>query len=85
MALNIKDPEADRLARELASVTGETLTEAVLKALRERLSRQRQRRPTPRSAKEILSGARQRLSRIPVQDHRSAEEILGYDEKGLPH
>lgn len=84
MALNIKDPEADRLARELASVTGETLTEAVLKALRERLSRQRQRRPTPRSAKEILSDAQQRLSRIAVQDHRTAEEILGYDEKGLP-
>jgi hypothetical protein len=34
VALYIKDPEADRLARELASVTGETLTEAVLKAAR---------------------------------------------------
>lgn len=85
MALNIKDAEADRLARELAAATGETLTEAVLNALRERIARQRQRRPAPRRAKEILREARIRLSRLPVQDQRSADEILGYDETGLPH
>jgi hypothetical protein len=33
MALSIKDPEADRLARELAARTGETLTEAIVVAL----------------------------------------------------
>jgi antitoxin VapB len=85
MPLNIKDAEADRLARELAASTGETLTEAVLNALRERLARQRQRRPAPRSAKEILREARGRLARLPVQDQRSAEEILGYDDMGLPN
>jgi antitoxin VapB len=84
MALNIKDAEADRLARELAAATGEILTEVVLNALRERIARQRQRRPAPRSAKEILKEARLRLARLPVRDHRSAEEILGYDEIGLP-
>lgn len=41
MALSIKTEEADRLARELAAVTGETMTEAVTTALRERLSRVR--------------------------------------------
>lgn len=40
MALNIKDPEADRLARKLAAQTGETVTEAVVKALRERSKRE---------------------------------------------
>jgi antitoxin VapB len=85
MALNIKHAEADRLARELAGVTGETLTEAVVAALRERLERQRQRRPKPSSAGEILSEVRLRLSRLPVLDARSADEILGYDETGLPH
>ena len=40
MALSIKDPEADRLARELATRTGETLTQAVVVALRERLARE---------------------------------------------
>ena len=45
MALNIKHPEADRLARELAARTGETITEAVLNALRERLKRQGAKSP----------------------------------------
>ena len=85
MALNIKHAEADRLARELAAATGETLTEAVVAALRERLQRQQQRRPAPSTAKEILREAQVRLARLPVRDRRSADEILGYDEKGLPH
>jgi antitoxin VapB len=83
VALNIKHPEADRLARELAAMTGETLTEAVVNALRERLSHQA-RRPGPRSAKDVLEEARTRLSRLPVRDPRTADEILGYDERGLP-
>jgi len=84
VALNIKDAEADRLARELAAATGETLTEAVLNALRERLARQQQqRRPPPRSARELLRDARLRLSRLPVLDHRSADDIIGYDETCL--
>jgi antitoxin VapB len=44
MALSIKTEEADRLARSLARLTGENLTEAVTKALRERLDRERKRR-----------------------------------------
>ena len=85
MALNIKHAEADRLARELSAVTGETLTEAVVASLRERLERKRQKRPKPSTAGEILSEVRLRLSRLPVLDARSANEILGYDEAGLPH
>jgi hypothetical protein len=79
------DRFATTIHNAFASVTGESLNEAVLKAFRERLSRQRQRRPTPRSAKDILSDAQQRLSRIAVEGHGNADEILGYDEKGLPH
>ena len=84
MALNIKDPEADRLARELAALTGETLTEAVVNSLRERHARQQLRRPAPRTAVEILSDAQARLSRVPVKDDRAADEIVGYDSQGLP-
>ncbi len=83
--MNIKDAEADRLARELAADTGETLTDAVLNALRERIERRRQRRLAPRNAKDVLKDARLRLSRLPVRDNRSADEILGYDKTGLPH
>jgi len=44
MALSIKTDEADRLARTFAKLTGETMTEAVTTALRERLTRKRARR-----------------------------------------
>lgn len=84
MPLNIKHPEADRLARELAAATGETLTEAVLNALRERLERQRRSKRTLR-AKDVLRETRERLSKYPVLDTRTPDEILGYDERGLAH
>ena len=84
MALSIKHPEADQLARELAACTGETLTEAVLNALRERLMREQGRVKMPRLRDE-LRAIRQRCSALPVLDDRSPEAILGYDEQGLPH
>ena len=84
MALNIKHAEADRLARELSALTGETLTEAVVAALQERLERQQHRRPKPTTTGDVLREVRMRLSRLPVLDTRPADEILGYDESGLP-
>jgi antitoxin VapB len=83
MALSIKDPEADRLARELAARTGETLTEAIVVALRERLARETGRtRAVPLS--DELAAIRRRCSALPVLDDRSADEILGFDHHGLP-
>jgi antitoxin VapB len=82
MALSIKDPEADRLAREVAKATGETLTAAIVQALRERL--QRVRRPRgPKLADELLTIGR-RCASLPLHDTRRAEDILGYDQHGLP-
>lgn len=83
MALSIKHPEADRLARELAQRTGESLTDAVLNALRERLRRESGRRRAVPLAEELLEIGR-RCSALPVLDPRPADEILGYDENGLP-
>ncbi len=83
MALSIKHPEADRLARRLAKRTGEGLTEAVLKAIHERLERE-ERKASPRSVKDELTAIQQRLARLPVLDNRSPDEIIGYDENGLP-
>jgi antitoxin VapB len=83
MALSIKDPEADRLARALAARTGETLTEAIVVALRERLARQTGRgRVVPLS--EELAAIRRRCAALPVIDTGSADVIIGYDEHGLP-
>ena len=83
MALSIKDPEADRLAREVAKATGESLTAAVVQSLRERLARLRRMRG-PGLSEELLKIGR-RCARLPVVDKRGAEQIIGYDEDGLPH
>jgi antitoxin VapB len=53
MSLNIKDPETDTLARELAQATGETITQAVTIAVRERLERLRAGRRPRRLADEL--------------------------------
>ena len=57
MALSIKTEEADRLARELSQLTGESMTEAVTKSLRERLEREKTRtkRPTKRQRAEEIA------------------------------
>ncbi len=83
MSLNIKDPEADRLARELAGSTGESITAAVATALRERLERTRAR-PKGRDLAAELDSIALRCAALPVLDERSGEEILGYDENGIP-
>ena len=83
MALNIKDPVTERSVRELAATTGEGVTAAVRKAVEERLQRVRRDRGGRTVAEELLAiGAR--CAALPVLDTRSAEEILGYDENGLP-
>lgn len=82
MALNIKDPEADRLARELSRCTGETITAAVTTALRERLQRERARHPV-RLRDKIMAISR-RAAALPRRTDHSPEEIIGYDERGVP-
>ncbi len=83
MALNIRNAEAEKLAEELARHTGETKTEAVIKALRDRLARVRRGRSRRPLADELESIA-EHCARLPVRDPRSADDILGYDEHGLP-
>lgn len=82
MALSIKSDEADRLARELTAATGESLTTAVIVALRERLERQRGDRSSAMSRR--LNALRAEVRSGGIVDDRSAEQIIGYDEHGLP-
>ena len=82
MALSIKNPEADHLARELAALTGESMTEAILVALRERVERERVRRGP--STSEKLRVLAEEIAALPVLDPRTPDEIIGYDERGLP-
>jgi antitoxin VapB len=83
MALNIRNAEAEQLATELALQTGESKTEAVTKALRDRLQRVRRER-MKRSLADELEEIAKHCASLPVLDDRSAEEILGYDRDGLP-
>ena len=84
MALSLKDPETDRLAREVARLTGESLTEAVRTALAERLERERLRRGQPRKGlAEQLNELALECAALPVYDSRSPDEIIGYDENGM--
>jgi len=83
VALNIRNPETERLAEALARLTKETKTEAVTKALRDRLARVRRERAGRRLADE-LDETGLHCARLPVRDARSADEILGYDGNGLP-
>ena len=84
MALNIRSAEADRLAARVARLTGETKTEAVTRALQERLARLESARSGKRLSDELNEIAL-RCARLPLLDRRSADEILGYDGHGLPH
>ena len=82
MALSIKNPAVEKLARDLAAKTGESITDAVMVALRERLIRQEdaRRASKTRRLRQIVADAR----KLPHPDTRSIDEIMGYDEIGLP-
>jgi antitoxin VapB len=85
MPLNIKNEHAHELARELADLSDTTITEAVTTALQEAVERRRSRRNRTRNMLiEELKEIADRTASLPVYDHRSAEEILGYDSSGVP-
>jgi antitoxin VapB len=81
MTLNVKDPEAHRLAQAIAQSTGETMTHVVTEALRERYERLQSRRGKA-SVEELLAIAKRASAHVkrPYLDH--AEYL--YDERGLP-
>ena len=83
MALNIRSAEAEALATELARLTGETKTDAVTKAVRDRLERVKRGR-NRRSLADELDAIGKQCAALPVLDPRTPDEIIGYDEQGLP-
>lgn len=83
MALSIKDPLTEQSVRELAAETGEGITTAVRKAVEERLLRVRRER-SRRSLKDELLAIGAHCAGLPDLDIRSADDILGYNQQGLP-
>jgi antitoxin VapB len=83
MAISIKSIETERLAREIAAKTGESLTGAVQKSLEERLERLKNNRRSQALATQ-LDDILRRVDEMPDLDSRTPDEIIGYDEDGLP-
>ena len=83
MALSIKSMETERLAREIAAKTGDSLTGAIQKALQERLERLKLQRRSGILASQLEDILR-RVDQLPILDPRAADEVLNYDEHGLP-
>lgn len=83
MAINIKDPVTDAEIRELADLTGESITEAVRIAIEQRLRQESSRQRAGVADQLLAIGAR--LSLRPRQFAGDADAALGYDENGLPN
>ena len=81
MAISLKSEEAEILVRRIAAVTGESMTGAIVTALRERLDRLESQQPS--LAAQLHEIAR-RAAALPELDGRTSEEIIGYDEIGVP-
>ena len=83
MALNIRNRTTEELAATLADLTGETKTQAVTRALRDRLVKIR-RRGTGRDLGTDLDEIARHCAAHPIVDNRDPDDVLGYDEHGLP-
>ena len=83
MSLRIDNPEIEALVRELARSTGKSVDESVASAIREKYARF----AIVNSGRDVVEELNQialRCAALPDLDTRSLEEILGYDESGLP-
>lgn len=91
MALNIKNPETERVVRELAKRTGLSITEAVYQAAVEKLramaaqheARLAQMTPAQREKLRRIEAISKSAAALPVFDNRTPDEIIGYDDKGV--
>jgi antitoxin VapB len=84
MALSIKSIQAEQLVRDVAEKTGESLTGAILTALQERMDRIKNQRRTQVLTSQ-LDDILRRVDAMPTLDTRPENEILGYDDDGLPN
>lgn len=85
MAINIKSPDAEKLVRELAELTGESITDTIQHAVRERLTRERLRKlGSVERSWTRLQRIQERIASISPVSERVLEDVVGYDEHGVP-
>jgi antitoxin VapB len=85
MSVLIDQTDADKLIQELISYTGESAPEAITRALQERLEREKSKRTQHQDLAEQILRIGRECASLPILDDRSADEILGYNEQGLPN
>ncbi len=81
MAISIRNPIAEKLARDVANESGESLTQAIIHSLEDRLEKLQGRR-NPNNLLQEIKEIGSRCASLPDIDYRSADEILGYNENG---
>lgn len=84
MALSIKDEETDRLVRSLARQAGLSYTAAIRMAVLNELDNRRPPARNPGRIREAVRALQEEIRNLPVLDPRTPDEIIGYDEHGLP-
>jgi antitoxin VapB len=84
MTVSIRNPEAEQLARELARSGGKSITDVVLEALRSYQQTRQLPGKRSRNLAERLLAIGENCARLPTLDMRSDEDLIGYDEHGLP-
>ena len=82
MALSIRNPYAEQLARQVSSITKENITQTIIKALENRLENLNGKKSFLDVEQQILSIS-QRCSALPDLDNRTDDEIMGYDKSGV--
>lgn len=83
MPLSIRNPQAEKLARQVAALSGENVTQAIIHALEKRLQDLQANAPAENLVEEIM-GISRRCSALQDRDHRTPDEILDYDDQGVP-
>jgi len=84
MALSIKSPEVERKVRKLAATTGESITAVISRAVDEQLKREERKRENKEAMLAEIRAIADHFSSLPILDTRTEDEILGYDENGIP-
>jgi antitoxin VapB len=85
MGLSIKNAEAEQLIRQLAKARNLSITRAVTEAVRNELARDAKPRKDPEAILAAIRKAQLAFAELPIIDHRTPDEVLGYDEFGLPN
>jgi antitoxin VapB len=84
MALSIKSPEVERKVRKLAATTGQSITTVISLAVDEQLKREERKRTNKEAMLADIRAIADHCSSLPILDNRSEDEIMGWDENGLP-